>query len=261
MAISPWGSPPTLDSATYSNDGTALTFTAPSLLSDQTVTSYDYEISTDGGATADDGTGEAMYSTLNYVGDYGNTSPTSSPYIDPYGVDYCPYGTACSYRIRAEIGSDTFQTPWSAWVAISPWGSPPTLDSATYSDDGTALTFTAPSLLSDQTVTSYDYEISTDGGATADYGPEGPEATSTAPSTTLATTATPVPRRARTSIHTELITVRRGRVLLSNPGRDRKRFLPDAVVVLGVGGTPLAAFGHHHQRCRPALYRLHPHRQ
>src|ERR1019366_6370167 len=149
VAISPWGSAPTLNAVSYSNDGTALTFTAPTLLSDQTVTSYDYEISTDSGTTVDAG----PYSTNSWVGYYGNASATSSPYIDPNGVSVCPYGTTCSYRIRAEIGADSFQTPWSGWVAISPWGSAPTLNAVSYSNDGTALTFTAPTLLSDQTVT------------------------------------------------------------------------------------------------------------
>ena len=47
----------------------------------------------------------------------------------------------------------------------------PTLDSASYDDGGVSLSFTAPSVPTGATITSYDYEISTDGGFTIAAGP------------------------------------------------------------------------------------------
>ena len=79
-----------------------------------------------------------------------------------------------------------------------------------------ALAFSAPTELIGTTITSYNYEISTDGGTTAEATTNGRD---TAPSTMSATTATPVPRQARTSIHTELITAPTGRRVPTESGR------------------------------------------
>ena len=138
-----------------------MAFTAPTLTSGLTINAYDYEISTDGGVTVSVSTNTSAW--LSY---YGNADETSSPYIDGYAVSYCQLGTTCSYRMRAEIGADNFQTPWSAWVAETPIGSAPTLDSVDYNDNGASLAFTAPTLTSGLTINAYDYEISTDGGVT-----------------------------------------------------------------------------------------------
>ena len=169
---SPWvtetsfGTAPTLTSVNYSNDGTALYFTPPTLSSGLTITSYDYEVSRDGGATVYRG----PTNTSVWTGSYGNTL-TGSPFVDGYGVGDCPDGTTCTYRIRAEVGSDTFQSPWSPWVTETSFGTAPTLTSVNYSNDGTALYFTPPTLSSGLTITSYDYEVSRDGGATVYRGP------------------------------------------------------------------------------------------
>ncbi len=157
---------PTLDSAGYVDDGVSLSFTAPSVPTGATITSYDYEISTDGGFTVTGG----PYNTSSYVGDYGNTSATASPYTDPYGPSVCGQNTTCSYQIRADLSTGT-QTPWSGWVTVAPSFTAPTLDSAGYDDDGVSLSFTAPSVPTGATITSYDYEISPDGGTSIAGGP------------------------------------------------------------------------------------------
>ena len=163
VAVSPPLSAPTLNGVHYVNQGIALSFSAPSLPAGSTVTSYDYEISTDGGATdAYDN------NTVSYVGSYGNTSATHSPYTDPNAPSFCQLAT-CSYRIRAEVGANEWQTPWSGWVTVSPAFAAPTLTGVRYVNQGIALSFSAPSLPAGSTVTSYDYEISTDGGASVAF--------------------------------------------------------------------------------------------
>ena len=164
VAETSFGSAPTLNSVTYNNDGTLLNFTAPTLSSGLTITSYNYEDSVDGGTTVERGT-----STTVFASEFGNTA-TSSPYIDGYGVDDCPIGTTCSYRIQAVVGSGSFMSPWSSWVIETPFGSAPTLNSVTYNNDGTLLNFTAPTLSSGLTITSYNYEDSVDGGTTVERG-------------------------------------------------------------------------------------------
>ena len=167
LTETPFGSAPTLNGVDYSNDGASLFFTAPTLSSGLTVTSYDYEISQDGGSSVYYG----PVSTNNYPTYGGNTGATSSPFTDPIALSYCQVGTTCSYRIRAEVGNSSFQSPWSPWVAETPFGSSPTLNSVNYSNDGASLFFTAPTLSPGLTVTSYDYEISQDGGSSVYYGP------------------------------------------------------------------------------------------
>ena len=60
---------PTLNSVNYSDNGTALFFAAPTQPIGTTITSYDYEISTDGGTSTVGGsytegnTGNSFYST------------------------------------------------------------------------------------------------------------------------------------------------------------------------------------------------------
>ncbi len=134
MGPRPWTAPAT------STDGVSLSFTAPSAPTGATVTSYDYEISTDGGFTI-----AASYNTVDWVGSYGNTSATASPYTDPVGPSVCGQNTTCSYQIRADL-SDGTQTPWSGWVTVAPSLTAPTLNSAGYVDDGVSLSFTAPSV-------------------------------------------------------------------------------------------------------------------
>ena len=152
---------PTLDSAGYVDDGVSLSFTAPSVTTGATITSYDYEISTDGGFTI-----YGTFNTANYVGFYGDTSATASPFTDPNGPGVCGQNnTTCAYQIRADLSTGT-QTPWSSWVTVAPSLTAPTLDSAVSVDDGVSLSFTAPSEPTGATITSYDYEISTDGGFT-----------------------------------------------------------------------------------------------
>ena len=89
----------------------SLSFSAPSVPTGSTITSYDYEISIDGGTTI-----AAPYTTTSYAGAYGNANATASPFTDPVGPSACGQNTTCSYRTRAEIGaSGTWQTPWSSW--------------------------------------------------------------------------------------------------------------------------------------------------
>ncbi|MGH3555182.1 MAG: right-handed parallel beta-helix repeat-containing protein, partial [Mycobacterium sp.] len=149
---------PSLDGAGYVDGGVSLSFTAPSVPAGSTITSYDYEISTDGGTNV-----SGQFNTGSYVGEFGDTA-TGSPFTDPNGPGVCGQNTACSYRIRAEIGGDTWQTPWSGWVTVAPSFTAPSLDGAGYVDGGVSLSFTAPSVPAGSTITSYDYEISTDGG-------------------------------------------------------------------------------------------------
>ena len=139
-------------------------FTAPTLSAGLTVTSYDYQLSRDGGATV-------YYSenTGTWPNSYGNTGATSSPYTDPNASSFCPIGTSCSWRIRADIGTVGLQSAWSEWVAMTSFGGAPSLDSVNYSNDGATMYFTAPTLSAGLTVTSYDYQLSRDGGATVYY--------------------------------------------------------------------------------------------
>ena len=71
---------PTLTSVNYVATGISLSFTAPTVSAGSTISSYDYQISTDGGAT---------------VAFVGNTSTTASPFIDPNGPSYCEPPVAC----------------------------------------------------------------------------------------------------------------------------------------------------------------------
>ena len=103
------------------------------------------------------------FSTTSYGSESYNNGPTSSPFIDPNGSSICPEGTSCSYAIQAVVGTST--SLWSSWVAVT-FGGAPTLQSATYNNSGIALSFVAPTLSAGQTITSYNYEISLDGGTT-----------------------------------------------------------------------------------------------
>ena len=168
VTVAPSLTAPTLGSAGYADNGVSLSFIAPSVPTGATITSYDYEISTNGGTSIAAG----PYNTGSYVGVYGNTSATASPYTDPLGPSVCGQNTTCSYQIRAEIGAgDTWQTPWSGWVTVAPSFTAPALGGAGYVDDGVSLSFTAPSVPTGATITSYDYEISTDGGTSIAAGP------------------------------------------------------------------------------------------
>ena len=122
---------PTLTSVAYSNDGATLFFAAPSELIGTTITSYDYQLSRDGGATV-------YYSenTGTWPNSYGNTGATSSPYTDPNASSFCPVGTSCSWRIRAEFDNGDTLSPWSDWVAMTPFGGAPSLTVSTTATTG-----------------------------------------------------------------------------------------------------------------------------
>ena len=156
-----FGGAPTLQSATYNNSGIALSFVAPTLSAGLTITSYNYEISLDGGTTVSD-----SFSTTSYGSESYNNGPTSSPFIDPNGPGICPEGTSCSYAIQAVVADGTYTSAWSSWVSVTSFGGAPTLQSATYNNSGIALSFVAPTLSAGLTITSYNYEISLDGGTT-----------------------------------------------------------------------------------------------
>ncbi len=219
---------PTLNSANYSDNGTALSFSAPTELIGTTITSYDYEISTTGGTSTTggsygDGNGGDYYTTSEFVGDAGDTSATSSPFVDPEGVTYCQEGTTCSYRIRAEFDNGGSITPWSGWVTETPFGAAPALNSVHYSDNGTALLFSAPTLSSGLTVTAYDYEISTNGGTSTtggSYG-DGNGGDYYTTSEFVGDAGTPAPRRALCRPRGRDLLPRRDDLLLPNPGRGR----------------------------------------
>ena len=141
-------------------DGVALSFVAPS---GSTPTSYDWEVSTDATNVA-----YGPVSSLSYVGSYGNTTATSSPQTDPVAAYYgCGNTYPCWYRIRADFGS--FNANWSRWIEVLNIGAPH-LQSAAWVPDGVALSFVAPTVPSSTAVTSYDWEVSTDGSNVA-YGP------------------------------------------------------------------------------------------
>ena len=163
---------PTLTSAAYVDSGVSLTFTPPSLSAGLTITSYDLEVSTDGGTTLVDGTGagepcwsDSVFSTACLDGG-GSAGAVADPYLDAFASSYCPQTASCSYRIRAETGDQEWQTPWSGWVQVGPGLTGPSLDSADYVDGGVSLSFTPPDLSAGLTITSYDLEVSTDGGTT-----------------------------------------------------------------------------------------------
>ena len=161
VAVTSFGGAPTLQSATYNNSGIALSFVAPTLSAGLTITSYNYEISLDGGTTVSD-----SFSTTSYGSESYNNGPTSSPFIDPNGPGICPEGTSCSYAIQAVVADGTYTSAWSSWVSVTSFGGAPTLQSATYNNSGIALSFVAPTLSAGLTITSYNYEISLDGGTT-----------------------------------------------------------------------------------------------
>src|SRR2546423_726207 len=72
-----------------------MSFVAPSVPVGTAVTSYHWEISTDGTNAATD-----TYHSVDYVGLYGNTTATSSPQTDP-DASVCGDGEPCFYRMRA----------------------------------------------------------------------------------------------------------------------------------------------------------------
>ena len=149
---------PTLNSAYYSNDGARLDFTAPSAFVGTTITSYDYPAVPGRGLDR-----HLLGSTNAYVGYYGNTDATASPYTDPNGISYCPFGTTCSWQIRAVFDNGSTQSPWSTWVAMTPFGGAPSLSSVNYSNDGATLNFTPPNLSSGLTSLTTT-PLSVDGG-------------------------------------------------------------------------------------------------
>jgi hypothetical protein len=91
-------SAPTLNSVQYANGGANLYFAPPSgLRSFQTIRGYEWQLSIDAGVS---------------VWSDNSTSQTTSP-INVY----CPFGSTCSYRLRALLDSTT--TPWTAWVTAA----------------------------------------------------------------------------------------------------------------------------------------------
>ena len=72
---------PTLTSVNYSNDGTALYFSPPAQLIGTTITSYDYEVSHDGGAPSMAGRRTRPSGTATSA-----TPLTGSPFADGYRV-------------------------------------------------------------------------------------------------------------------------------------------------------------------------------
>jgi uncharacterized repeat protein (TIGR02543 family) len=102
---------PSLNRVTPVTDGFSLAFTAPGVPTGSTITSYDYQISPDGVTPVADA------NTISFVGFYGNTTATTDPYTDPNGPAVCGQNNPCYYRIRAEIGPFTWQTPWSNWAS------------------------------------------------------------------------------------------------------------------------------------------------
>src|SRR5487761_2660458 len=130
---------PTLTDAEYFTNGIKLTFTAPPIAADQTITDYIYQISCDGGTS---------WSTVDALA-------TTSPFT----ASGC-YGA--KYMIAAVING-TWYSPYSNPVTVDPLTAP-TLTDAEYFTNGIKLTFTAPPIAADQTITDYIYQISCDGG-------------------------------------------------------------------------------------------------
>ena len=124
---------PTLTSAHYVNTGVSLSFTGPTLPSGLTVTRYNFQLSTNGGATVTYGSSVAA---------------STSPLIVP--GSYCYDLTTCSYRIQTAVGE--WVSPWSNWISAPAIGAP-TLVSASYVDTGVSLSFTQPALLTNATPT------------------------------------------------------------------------------------------------------------
>ena len=168
VTVAPSFTAPTLGSAGYADNGVSLSFTAPSVPTGATITSYDYEISTDGGTSIAGG----PFNTVSY----GRVLRQHQRHGKSVHRPEWPRRLWAEHHvllpIRAEIGAgDTWQTPWSGWVTVAPSLTAPTLDSALSVDDGVSLSFTAPSVPTGATITSYDYEISTDGGTSIAGGP------------------------------------------------------------------------------------------
>src|SRR5487761_2736417 len=130
---------PTLTDAEYFTNGIKLTFTAPPIAADQTITDYIYQISCDGGTS---------WSTVDAL---ATTSPF--PASGCYGAKY----------MIAAVINGTWYSPYSNPVTVDPLTAP-TLTDAEYFTNGIKLTFTAPPIAADQTITDYIYQISCDGG-------------------------------------------------------------------------------------------------
>ena len=112
---------PTLNAVNYSNYGATLSFAAPTTLVGTTLDYYNVDVSIDGGSTV-----YAVQSTSEFLDAYGNTGdPTASPWTDPNATSWCPVGTSCSWRIQAVFDGDATQSPWSPWVAMTPFGGAP----------------------------------------------------------------------------------------------------------------------------------------
>ncbi len=153
---------PTLSDAEYNTNGIKLTFSAPPIGPDETITDYYYYVSCDGGA--------------NFQGPE-DAHETSSPFIAT---------TACvgaQYKIAAYING-SWMTPPSNVVTVKPLNEP-TLSDAEYNTNGIKLTFSAPPIGPDETITDYYYYVSCDGGANF----QGPEDAHETSSPFIATTA------------------------------------------------------------------------
>ena len=112
-------------------------------------------------------------------------------------------------------------------MTVAPSLTAPTLGSAGYADNGVSLSFTAPSVPTGATVTSYDYEISTDGGTSIAGGPfttvEWAGVLRQHQRDGKSVHRPEWPRRLWAELH----------VLLPHPGRDRTRYVADTLVRLG----------------------------
>jgi hypothetical protein len=135
---------PTLTGVTYANGGAKLTFTPPPVPAGVTIRNYAYQVSCNGG------TSWTVSSTTA-----GNTSPQI------VGGN-CPQGTIGSYRIAARLDATT--GAWSAWRAVGPAITAPTITSATYANGGASLTFTPPPVPAGVTIRNYAYQVSCNGG-------------------------------------------------------------------------------------------------
>ncbi len=126
----------------YNDGGVALTFTPPKPPSGKTIEDYEYDLSLDGGSS---------------VWETERLGVTSSP-----GVAACPFGSTCTYRIRAVYGSGQSLTSGWKTVAAAP---APDLNRVAYRDGGMGLYFTKPSHPSGATIRDYEYDLSLDGGS------------------------------------------------------------------------------------------------
>jgi uncharacterized protein YfiM (DUF2279 family) len=133
---------PTINTAAFRDGGVGLYFTGPSRPSGATIRDYEYDVSLDGGGS---------------VWDTRRAGATSSPFVAE-----CPFGSTCTYRIRAVF--DGGESASSSWKTMTiPSG--PSINGVTSAGPrSVSISFSASAGPAGATVRDYEYDVSLDGG-------------------------------------------------------------------------------------------------